>query len=337
MPVSTARRLCPQAVFLPVDFAYYGVASRQFHGLLRELSEAVEPAGSDEAYLDVEHLPGDVASQIAEPLRARIAAEIGITASIGAATSKVLAKVASDAAKPDGLLVIEAGGEAAFLAPLPVRDLPGVGPALAERLDRLGITTLGGIQSANPLVLRRHLGTHGAELQARASGIDRTPVHSGRGAARSISRERTFGEDQTDPAVLVRSLRRQCEQVSHSLKSERLSARTVTLKLRFAPFDTVTRSATSPQPVDSAVEIAAMGEALFATLWRQSAGRPVRLIGVGVGRLQERARQLRLGERPTAAQVHDTVRAMEKRFGRRAVMPATELYDDSASAESNQR
>lgn len=327
MPVSRARQLCPQAVYVPSDYSYYGPASRQFHAILRDYTPLVEPAGADEAYMDVagsERLFGE-APAIAEAIRGRVRDEIGITASVGVAINKLVAKVASDAGKPDGLTVVPAGGEAAFFAPRPLRELPMIGPKTAATLQGLGMHTLGDIAALPVSVLEARFGRHGRELWERAHGRSDSPVLAGHEQAKSVSREMTFGTDEPSGERLRAVLRSQAESIAADLARQGRSARTVTLKLRFPPFETITRSVTLPAPVDLADEIFAAGAGLFGRTWTEHARRPVRLLGIGAANLQERGRQLRLGEGTEPSQLAQSVAALRDRFGDAAVRRAAEL------------
>ncbi len=327
MPVSQAMRLCPQATYLPSDYSFYGPASKQFHAILRDFTPAVEPAGTDEAYMDVagcEALFGD-GEQIAKSIRERVRREIGITASVGVSANKLVSKVASDAAKPDGLLVVPVGGEAAFLAPRPIRDLPMVGPKTAETLAGMGIATIGEIAAMPVGVLVSRFGDHGAELRARALGVYEPRVLVGRAANRSISREITFEGDEPDGGRLRAVLRSQAERVAADLAGQGRSAKTVTLKLRFPPFETLTRSHSPATAMMLADQIYTEGVALFERAWAENERRPVRLIGLGVTNLGEPARQLTLGESAEADDVAAAVGALRERFGESAVMRAAEL------------
>ncbi len=327
MPVGQARRLCPAAVFVASDFAYYAPASKRFHAILRDYTPVVEPAGADEAYLDVagsERLFGD-ARAIAVDLRARVQAEIGITASVGVSTNKLVSKVASDAAKPDGLLVVEAGGEAAFFAPRPIRELPMVGPKTAAALAAIGVKTIGDLAALPVRALEARFGPHGAELHARALGIFDSPVLAGHGEAKSVSRETTFDTDEPDGDRLRAILLRHAERIAADLARQGKSARTVTLKLRFPPFETLARSSTPAAPVALAAEIYEAALALFDRAWTLNGNRPVRLLGIGTANLQERARQLRLGETIAADQLEGAVSDLRGKFGDRAVVLAAEL------------
>lgn len=330
LPMALAIRRCPQAVRLPVDFAFYAPASERFHAILRDFTPLCEAAGSDEAYLDVAgsaRLFGD-GETIAGLIRERVRAEIGITASVGVAANKLVAKVASDAAKPDGVCVVPAGGEAAFLAPRPVRDLPMVGAKLEEQLARLGLRTIGDVARYPAEALRARFGGMGDDLLARSLGRFEAPVVAERGAAKSVSRETTFGTDVGDRTRLRAILRTQSERVARDLARGGLAARTVVLKLRFPPFETLTRSWTGMGQVALADEIFEAGAELFERTWREEGERPVRLIGVGVMNLGPPARQLRLGETFEADRLAETVNALRDRFGEDSVRRATEIAGD---------
>lgn len=327
MPVSRARQLCPRAAYLESDYPYYAGASRTFHAILRDYTPLVEPAGADEAYLDVrgsERLFGD-GPAIAEDIRRRIRRDIGITASVGVAANKLVAKVASDAAKPDGLTVVLPGDEAAFLAPRPIRELPMIGPKTAESLAAIGVKTVGDLAAIPVRALEARFGRHGAELHARALGMFDAPVLAGRGEAKSVSRETTFDTDEPSLDRLKAVLHGQAERVAADLARQGKSARTVTLKLRFPPFETLTRSATLGVPVDLADDLFETALRLFERAWAEHHYQPVRLIGLGATNLGERARQLRLGETLEADHLAETVAGLRDRFGDSAVVSAVEL------------
>lgn len=327
MPVSQARRLCPQAVFLASDYRYYSVASKQFHAILRDFSPLVEPAGADEAYMDVagtEHLFGTPA-EIAATIKRRVNEEIGITASIGVSANKLVSKVASDAGKPNGLVVVEAGTEAEFFAPRPIRELPMVGRKTAEVLGSLGIHTIGDIANTPEAALVAKFGKHGAELRQRALGVFDAPVVAQRGDAKSISRDITFDNDEPDGDRLRAVLRSQAERISKELSTTGKAARTVSLRLRFPPFETLSRSVTPRVAVDLADDIYAHGAALFEKCWDENERRPVRLIGLGVHNIIERARQLRLGETLEADRLQGAVETLRDKFGDLSVLRAHEL------------
>jgi len=327
MPLATARRLCASAAVLTTDFSFYGPASRQFHEILHDFTPTVEPAGTDEAYLDLrgtERMWGPP-PEVAETIRRRIRTEIGITGSVGIAANKLVAKVASDAAKPDGLLVVPIGGEAAFLAPRPIRDLPMVGPRTAERLRRMGVRTIGDLASVPGQALEATFGHHGWELRERALGIHHAPVATARGTSRSVSREHTFTEDEGDLDHLAALLLFQADRIAADLRRNGQAARTIVVKLRFPPFDTVTRTCSSPVPLSTTSAIYREARELFEHTWADRGRRPLRLLGTGVTNLQERAQQLSFGESTAADELDATVQALRERFGHSAVRRAAEL------------
>lgn len=337
MPVSRARQLCPSAVYLESDFSYYGPASKQFHAILRDYTPLVEPAGADEAYLDVrggEQLFGD-APATARDIRRRVQAEIGITASVGVSVNKLVSKVASDAGKPDGLVVVAAGEEAAFLAPRPIRELPMVGPKTAAALAALGVRTIGEIAALPAVALEARFGRHGLELRERALGRYDAPVLAGHGPAKSVSRETTFDRDEPSRDRLRAILRGQAERVAADLAEQGRAARTVTLKLRFPPFETLTRSVTAETTLELADEIFEAAADLFERAWVENDRRAVRLIGLGVANLRERARQLRLGETLHADRVARAVAEVRGRFGEDAIRRAAEFGRREGPAPSH--
>lgn len=334
MPMARARELCPGAVILPPDFSWYAPASRAFHAILRSYSPAVEPVSVDEAYLDVagsERLFGTPA-EIGAAIRERIRAEIGITASVGIAVNRLVAKVASDAAKPDGLLRVPPGEEAAFLAPRPVRDLPGVGRRTADVLAGLGIATIGELAAVPESVLEAKFGRHGADLRRRALGIAPGGVAPALPGRRSISREHTFERDERSAERLRAVLLSQAERVADDLARQQRAARTVVLKLRFPPFETITRSATPGRQLLFADELYDTAAGLFEAAWEEHGRRPVRLIGLGAAGLTERARQLALGETPAPGALHDAVLALRERYGDAVIRRAAELPGPPADA-----
>ncbi len=327
MPTLRARQLCPSAVFLPPDFEWYAPASRRFHAILRDFTPVVESISVDEAYLDVagsEALFG-TPLEIAAAIRQRIRSEIGITASVGIATNRLVAKVASDAAKPDGLLRVPPGQEAAFLAPRPIRDLPGIGGRTAEALQALGISTIGDLAALPPATLQARFGRYGLDLHERARGIVHAPILPTPAARRSISREHTFERDESSTAVLEGILLRHAEAVAADLATQQRAARTVVLKLRFPPFETITRSATPGRQLLYPGEIFHAGRDLFGAAWEAHGNRPVRLIGLGVAGLTERARQLALGETTAPGALHQALLELRGRFGPGIIRRAAEL------------
>jgi DNA polymerase-4 len=295
MPLSRARRLCPNAVFIPCDFDAYREASKSVFAILDHYSPVIEPIALDEAYLDLtgeEALLGPPGS-VALRLRDEVKAGCGLDLSIGVAGCKLVAKVASELRKPRGLVVVPTGAEAAFLAPLPLGRLPGCGPATAIRLERVGVRTIGDLAALPDPLLGELFGHYGRLLGAHARGIDPSPVLPP-GDPKSISREVTFDRDLRDAAKVRATALGLLQDVGHSLRAHGLSARTVVLKIRYQPFDTLSRQATLPFPTDRDDQLAIALRQLLETQLDPS--RPIRLIGAGVGNLEPCATQLSLLE-----------------------------------------
>lgn len=278
MPLRTAYKLCPHAVFLPVDFRLYVRASKRIKAILREFSPTVESAGMDEAYLDLTEVEG-ASDEIAGAIQKRILAETKLTCSIGIAPNKLLAKIASDMKKPAGVTIIGKEDIPERIWPLAVRKLIGVGPKTQERLEKMGIKTIGDLAAVPLDTLTRHFGeSHAEYLHQGAQGTRDSPVVVSR-EVKSISRETTFQNDISDPEELTEILRRLTEPVVRDLQRHEHQARTVTLKLRFADFQTLSRQTTLERPSDLLEEI---WPAVVRTFERIELTKPVRLIGVGV-------------------------------------------------------
>ena len=289
MSTAEARRRCPSGTaFLGGRFAAYRRTSDVVMALLRELSPLVEPVSIDEAYVDLaagewSDLSVDGVTSLAAGLKVRIAeATGGVTGSVGIGSSKLMAKLASDMDKPDGLVVVAPGTELEVLHPLPVTRLGGVGPATAERLHQVGVTTVADLAARSLTDLVALAGrAHGAGLYALARGEDDRPVVPDRGV-KSVSQEETFERDLTDLAVLGRELDAMAARVGERLRSSAFTGRTVTVKLRRYDFTTLTRSQTLPQPTDDARQIAATARRLLADAGTAGG---LRLLGVGVSGL----------------------------------------------------
>ncbi|MGY1987985.1 DNA polymerase IV [Blastococcus sp. SYSU DS0669] len=289
MSTAEARRRCPAGTaFLGGRFAAYRRTSDVVMDLLRELSPLVEPVSIDEAYVDLAAGPGHDLSvsgvtELAETLKERIAAATGgVTGSVGIGSSKLMAKIASDLEKPDGLVVVPPGGELDLLHPLPVTRLGGVGPATAERLHQVGVRTVGDLAAKSlPDLVALAGRAHGAGLHALARAEDDRAVVPDR-EVKSVSHEETFERDLTDLAVLNREIDSMAARVGNRLRASAYSGRTVTLKLRRYDFTTITRSQTLPQPTDDARLIGATARRLL-TEAGTSGG--LRLLGVGVSGL----------------------------------------------------
>ncbi|MFX4293952.1 DNA polymerase IV [Streptomyces bohaiensis] len=293
MPVAQARRLCPNAAYLHPRFSLYRQVSATVMGLLQELSPLVEPLSLDEAFVDLAagphaaagRAPGAlVCRRVGRDIRAAIHEATGLGASVGLAGSKMLAKIASERAKPDGLLLLEPGTERAFLAPLPVRVLPGVGPATEAALRRAGIATAGDAVGAGHAELVRLLGqAHGTALHDLSRGLDDRPVVPERDA-KSVSVEDTFAEDLTDRSRVRWEVDRLAGRCVGRLRAAGRSGRTVVLKVRSHDFTTVTRSETLRGPTDDPVVVKEAAARLLAGV-DTTAG--VRLLGVGVSGLAD--------------------------------------------------
>ena len=287
MPMSRALRLCPDAVRVSPRFDRYGELSRRVMAILRSVTPLIEPLSLDEAFLDVTEQVATYggAEQLARHLKARVKEATGLTVSIGAGTNKTVAKVASEMGKPDGLVVVGPGEEAAFLEPLPTRALWGVGPKTEEVLARAGIRTAGQLSRAGRPLLERLLGSRGPVLQEMARGVDERPV-GGPHERKSVGAETTFPRDLPDGPELREELARISRDVAERLAHHDLRARTIMLKLRYADFTTITRQASRAEPTDDAEEIRAVAEALLAKTARPEDR--FRLIGIQCGGLAGR-------------------------------------------------
>jgi DNA polymerase IV len=288
MSCAEALRRCPHATFVRPRHTLYRDYSHEVWSTIREIVPTVEQAGIDEGYLDLEEVAPsfDDARAVAEAVRAVVRARTRLSCSLGVATSKVVAKVASDRRKPGGLTVVRPGREAAFLAPFPIRLLPGVGPRAEERLVAAGIETIGGIAALDDDTLRALLpGVVGRQLRDRARGIDPRPLEVSTERI-SISNEETFPHDVADVERLHDELRRQSVRVAEYLRKRNQVARTVTTKLRYPDFSIRTRSTSLPVGIDDAERIGALACALLDRALRDRPG-PLRLVGVGVSGLAD--------------------------------------------------
>ena len=312
MPISQAWKRCPHGVYLHPAMDKYAAVSRQVMEILGRFSDCVEPVSIDEAFLDVtgsRRALGD-GPTVAARLKAAIRKDTELTASVGVATSKLVAKVASDMRKPDGLVAVPPGTEAAFLAPLPIRRLWGVGPKTEEDLARLGVHTIGALAALAPERLARRLGVHGHDLTRLARGEDDRAVVADHGEAKSLGQEHTFDQDVADRARLRETLLDLSDAVARRLRGHGLRARTITLKYRDETFRTLTRAETVAEPTDA-------GDVLFRVTWKLFEGvhgeRRVRLLGIYASGFGAGA-QLDLFARPGSAA--DKVRdAVDRRFG----------------------
>ncbi|HET9680436.1 MAG TPA: DNA polymerase IV, partial [Candidatus Limnocylindrales bacterium] len=286
LPIRTAKRLCPDCIFVPVRGSVYASVSREVMAILRRFTPLVEPISIDEAFLDVtasQALFGDGAT-IARRIKAAIRSELQLTASVGVATTKLVAKIGSDLRKPDGLVVVAPGDEATFLAPLPISRLWGVGPSTAAALRDYGVATIGDLQVLDRAALVRRLGHHGAALIDRAHGLDPDPVDDP-DRAKSIGHEHTFDEDTTDREVIERTLLAMAEGVSARLRDGHAKAATITVKIRDSGFNTVTRQRRLTDPTDLTEPI---WQAAVELARPEIRGKRIRLVGVSASGLGER-------------------------------------------------
>lgn len=284
MPMARARKLCPHAVCVRPDMARYREVSAQVFGIFRDYTERVEGLSLDEAFLDVTGPDVDIRG-VGRAIKRRIARELHLTASVGMAHNKMLAKLASDYDKPDGFVYVAPEDVRRFLDPLPVRRLWGVGARTWEKLRAAGVLTIGDLRRASPAWLAGSLGDRGGELQRLASGIDNRPVKPER-ATKSISQEETFETDVTQLNTLHPVVQRQAVRVAERLARKHLYARTVTIKLRSSGFSTVTRSETLDGYITDAAHIEATAWDMIRRWSELRSGFAVRLIGVGVSGLE---------------------------------------------------
>ena len=323
MAIGRAFRLCPEGVFLPVDMDKYAGVSREIMAVLAEFTPLVEPLSIDEAFLDVtasRALHGNGAA-IGREIKKRIRACVSLTASVGVAPNKFLAKVASELEKPDGLVVVEPGREALFLAPLPVSRLWGVGKVTGAVLETMGIRTIGQLALTPAAHLAARFGKHGPDLLNLARGLDDRVVETD-APSKSMGAEETFERDTLDVDLLRATLRGQSERVGRELRGAGYAGRTVTLKLRFADFSTITRAHTD-DPTQDGLVIYRRVESLFARVTLKQA---VRLIGLSVSGLGPAGEgQLSLLA-PDAVRRERLARAVDRlatRFGDEVVRPAS--------------
>jgi len=334
MPSYEARQLCPDLVMLRGDMARYSRESRRIFALFGEFSPSVEGLSLDEAFLDLtgsRRLLGPPA-EVGERLRARVREETGLAVSVGIGPVKMVAKIASAAAKPDGLLEVPRDGVRAFLDPLPIRRIWGVGPVAEARYSKAGFATAGDLARADSALLESLFGERGLALAALARGEDVREVEP-HGRAISYSEENTFSEDVTDRALLEATILTHAESVARRLRRDGVKGRTVVLKWREGQRRTAgprgyplhTRQTTLPEATDDGAEIAREARQLLAT---SGPSDPVRLIGVGMAKLEDaRSGQLPLFERnPERAQREKLNRALDEiadRFGSRALARAS--------------
>jgi DNA polymerase-4 len=326
MPLRTAGRRCPHGVFLPGRPDRYRELSERVMAIFASYTPAVEPISLDEAFLDVSasrQVFGD-GPTIGRAIKDRVLAEVGLVVSVGVATNKLCAKVASDLRKPDALVIVPPGEEAAFLAPLPIRRLWGVGPQSQAALAEYGVATIGQLAAIDLGTLQRRFGRHGADLAARARGIDRSGVSTGQ-RPKSIGHEHTFDRDTVDPRRMEATLLDVAESVASRLRRHDLAAGSVQLKLRYEGFETLTRQAPLPRQTR---EAGPLYDAALVLLRRTLVeGRGVRLVGLTAINLTD-AQQLTLFDAPGRTdRLNRSIDVVRERFGDRAITRARLLTE----------
>ncbi len=294
MPTRTALRLCPRAILLRPDFPKYRAVSQQIFAIYREWTPVIEPVSLDEAYLDLTEAVASFNEAIstAEAIRERVLRDVGLTVSVGVGANKLVAKVASDAVKPNGLTIVRPGTERAFLAPLPVGRLWGIGPKAEEFLRTMAVTTVADLARFPSEALERHFGRSGQHLHQMAQGIDDRPVTVDR-PLKQVSRETTFPQDVSDPAVADEVLGQLAREVIQHLIELQLHGRTVTVKLRFEDFQSVSRQVTLRDGIEDLATLLEHGRQLLRAAW--APGHQLRLLGIGVSNFHtDGTRQLSL-------------------------------------------
>ena len=327
MPMRTALSLCPDLLIVSSHFRSYRAESRQVMKILQELTHLVEQISIDEAFLEVTDLP-DPIEEIAHRLQGRIHQELALPNSLGIASNKLVAKIATDVGKmdvkkgipPNAITIVPPGQEAEFLEKLPVNMLWGVGPKTAEKLADLEITKIGQLARYPEVELVRRFGKVGYDLSLRARGIDNRPIvleHE----AKSISQEVTFARDVQDRQKIHQTLQRQAERVAGQLQKQNLTARTIKIKLRWSDFTTLTRQVTPGGTFDDPETLARHAVALFDREWERPERQPVRLIGVGVSGLENPPQQIGLWERDwhKDERLQQAIRELQDRFGEKAL------------------
>jgi DNA polymerase-4 len=333
MPSAKARRLCPQAIFIRAHFSLYKDASAKFMKILGDFSPTIEPLGFDEAYLDVTGCEEPYGShrQLALAIKERIHKELKITASVGIAACKVVAKIASDLCKPDGLLEIAPGEEQAFLNPLPIARLPGVGKKTEPALKEMGITTIGELASLPLGTIKRQFGATGAVLHSYARGIDDREVEAP-GEAKSISQQFTFARDTLDRNFLEANLHKLCQEVCQDLRSQNKRAKCVAIKLRYADFKTITRQVILKEASDVTPVIFVTAQQLLSKALSQQE-KPIRLIGVRISSLVGEGKQLPMFDSGAEKPEHldKAIDKIRRKYGSTAIKTGNGISSESSS------
>lgn len=337
MPVMQARELCPEGIFLPPRFDAYREASEQIHEIMLHYASAYEPISLDEAFLDISgmgiHYP--TVGAVGRAIKKEIADKVRLTASVGIAPNKFLAKMASDMNKPDGLCIIPYGKEAQILRPLPVRRLWGVGEVTEKKLIRARFLTIGDIQDAPESRLTALLGSQGSALKRLAFGQDDRPVQARR-EIKSIGDESTYDEDLIDPDRIDREIAIHSDIVAQRLRKHRRMARTVSLKIRFASFTTVTRAVTLPESTSLQKEIYDAARALLRKIPRKEG---IRLIGVACSNLGPEVSMASLFSRDREKKLaaERTIDEIQQKFGKEALRKGFWLTEEEATGKKSRK
>ncbi len=343
MPMSQALRLCPELIIVPHHFGEYRRASKEVMALLSEITPLIEQISIDEAFMDVTGAKG-AGEVLARNLQRRIREELNLPCSFGVASNKLVAKIANNIGKdrarahtdgmPNAITIVPYGGEAEFLAPLPIREMWGIGPKTASRLAQYGATTIGDIAKMSESTLSQLFGKLGKELHQRAKGVDSRPVETEQ-ETKQVSKEITFNHDVNDGALLRKTLRQLCDGVGYRLRNHQFKGTTVKIKLRWTDFTTLSRQVTLERAIDQDDEIYREALALFEREWPPN--RPVRLIGVGVASLLHGdhvdvpQKQLNLWDPPAPSEPVETKKLqsaldeIRNRFGEQVIKRASDL------------
>jgi DNA polymerase IV len=329
MPASQAKRLCPSAIFIRPRMDHYADISHQIRAIFHSFTDLVEPLSLDEAFIDVtgsQKLFGDAVS-IARQIKARIASEVGLSASAGVAPNKFLAKVASDLQKPDGLVVVDPNGIQAFLDPLPVSRVWGVGAQTQKKLDAFGVRTIAQLRLLSIDILKSAFGVNSEHFWRLARGLDSRSVVPDRDA-KSISHETTFSNDIYDNAALQAWLLDLTDQVARRMRRYKIVGRTVHLKLRYSNFETITRSRTIDEPTNATNALADVATSLFDQS-NAEINRGIRLLGMGVSQLNvNRPEQLSLFDQEAnqrCKRIDQATDDIRDKFGSQALTRASSL------------
>lgn len=340
MPTGKAMRLCPGLLIIPGRHKVYSEYSSQIMEILHDVTTLVEQVSIDEAYLELDAML-EASIEVGRSLQERIAQDYRLPCSLGIASNKLVAKIANDFGKanahkgkpPRALTVVPPGQEEAFLAPLPVIALIGVGPKTSEHLNKLGIQTIGDLAARSPEELHMEFGKNGLDISQHARGIDHSPVITSH-EIKSISQEVTFTRDVSDRSILDKTLKDMADKVGMRLQKQALTAATVKLKIRWPDFTTLTRQISHHQPISTADEIYQSGILLLERVWHP--GKSVRLIGIGVANLKVPDRQLTMfdsniavispAEKGYDPHLKEAIERLREKFGDQAILTASQVH-----------